>query len=423
MESDSLQAQLGSVAAEWHALCGRLLDVMAELAASGEWAEVGIGSLGQWASVELGLQSGTTRHLLSTAKAVATLPNVRAALAEGRLSYDKARMIGRVASAESEERWLEVALLASASQLERIVGAYRRASTDRTPFRSREHHDQRSCTWDDPEPDQPDGLVRLVAWLQPEDAAIVRAAIEAEVEREWRGRSKADQEAGKADPLVARRADALVAVAERSLEAGDLPLVGGRRPEVIVHVDAELLAHATDVGICQVEGGPTIPVETARRLCCDAVIRPLIRLADGRVLDFGRSRRTPTRRQRRSLQVRDGGCVFPGCRAQDFVDAHHLWHWIKGGPTDMANLALLCRRHHRLLHEGGYRMWRDADGRLRCFTDSGYEIGPPDRPPITAHRRKRYGPRLPRAEGGGGPFDLGLTVDLLLQRHPPPEAA
>jgi HNH endonuclease len=65
--------------------------------------------------------------------------------------------------------------------------------------------------------------------------------------------------------------------------------------------------------------------------------------------------------QRRALTHRDGGCVFPGCdRPEAWCDAHHLVHWTRGGPTDLDNLALLCRRHHVTVHEGGWRIARDA---------------------------------------------------------------
>jgi hypothetical protein len=82
-------------------------------------------------------------------------------------------------------------------------------------------------------------------------------------------------------------------------------------------------------------------------------------------LEVGRTTRTVALAQRNALVVRDGGCVFPGCdRPQDWCEAHHLRHWLHGGPTDLANLALLCRAHHRAVHEGGWRLGRDPDGRF-----------------------------------------------------------
>jgi HNH endonuclease len=82
-------------------------------------------------------------------------------------------------------------------------------------------------------------------------------------------------------------------------------------------------------------------------------------------LEVVRATRVVQPAQRSALAVRDGGCVFPGCdRPLAWCDAHHLWHWVDGGPTDLANLALLCRAHHREVHEGGWRLLRGPDGRV-----------------------------------------------------------
>ena len=82
-------------------------------------------------------------------------------------------------------------------------------------------------------------------------------------------------------------------------------------------------------------------------------------------LEVGRTSRVVTPAQRAARAVRDGGCVVAGCDGSPSgCEAHHLRHWLHGGPTDLANLALLCRAHHRAVHEGGWRLGRDPDGRL-----------------------------------------------------------
>jgi hypothetical protein len=104
-------------------------------------------------------------------------------------------------------------------------------------------------------------------------------------------------------------------------------------------------------------------------------LHPILGGAASQPLDVGRSTRVVQPAQRAALTVRDGGCVFPGCdRPLAWCDAHHLWHWTNGGPTDLANLALLCRAHHRAVHEGGWRLARGPDG--------GFTATPP-------HRRHR----------------------------------
>ena len=89
---------------------------------------------------------------------------------------------------------------------------------------------------------------------------------------------------------------------------------------------------------------------------------PVTRRGDGSVLDIGRRTRTIPPALRRALEVRDQGCRFPGCGLR-FTDAHHLEHWADGGETSLANTLLLCRHHHRLVHEGGWRVTWWGEGR------------------------------------------------------------
>jgi hypothetical protein len=96
-----------------------------------------------------------------------------------------------------------------------------------------------------------------------------------------------------------------------------------------------------------------------------ALLPPILGGAPSQPLDVGRTTRVVTPAQRSALAVRDGGCVFPDCaRPLAWCEAHHRWHWLDGGPTDLANLALLCRAHHRAVHEGGWQLIRGPDGRL-----------------------------------------------------------
>lgn len=119
--------------------------------------------------------------------------------------------------------------------------------------------------------------------------------------------------------------------------------------------------------------GPVAPA-TAQRLVCDASVSRAVMAGRSEVLDLGRATRIVSKAQRRALVLRDGGCRFPGCdRPPHWCDAHHLWHWTQGGPTDLDNLVLLCRRHHVLCHEGGWRLTRGPEGEVRA-------LRPDDRP-------------------------------------------
>jgi hypothetical protein len=131
-----------------------------------------------------------------------------------------------------------------------------------------------------------------------------------------------------------------------------------------VHVDRDAITRDEE-GRCEVEHGPWIAAETARRLACDASIVRMIDDADGEPLKVGRRTRSISAALRRALRARDHGCRFPGCTHRRFVDGHHVTHWAEGGETNLGNLVSLCRRHHRLVHEGGYSRTPPRRRRLR----------------------------------------------------------
>jgi hypothetical protein len=221
---------------------------------------------------------------------------------------------------------------------------------------------------------------------------------------------------GSAEPRPARQAsnaEALVAVAEAALAHPGDGRPAGERYQVVVHADEAVLSHDGEGG-CELEDGSALAPETARRLTCDAA-----------VVQNGRKSRTVRPALRRALRARDRGCRFPGCENRRFLDAHHVHHWARGGPTTLGNLVLLCRRHHRLVHEGGW----EVGPRLRFYDRWGQQF-----PAV---------PRLPRGQpagllertrdlvihartcepGTGEPADLNDLVDALLSISPYPVAA
>ena len=283
--------------------------------------------------------------------------------------------------------------------------------------RAERRHEQRglwvSSTWE--------GMVAVNGLLDPEAGQTLVAALDPLARP-----ARAD------DPRSAsqRRADALAELARRNLEGGRLPQTGGVRPQLLVTVDLDsLLGHPGGVGG---EAGGLWPLdpEACRRLACDgAVTRVVVSRhpthhpdlgdqdrhdhglgpgghqhqdrpgTDGSLaaqlqaaatrlpptlggtptqpLEVGRTSRVVTAAQRAALIVRDGGCAVAGCdRPPAWCEAHHLVHWLHGGPTDLDNLALVCRAHHRAVHEGGWRLGRDPDGRLTAT--------PPHRRPRSA---------------------------------------
>jgi hypothetical protein len=177
-------------------------------------------------------------------------------------------------------------------------------------------------------------------------------------------------------------------VADAFLGGGSLPPArsGGDRYQVVVHADAATLAGDQPGGRCELEDGSPLAIETVRRLACDASLVQLLE-REGQPLRIGRKTRTIPPALRRALNARDRGCRFPGCGSRRFLDAHHIEHWANGGVTDLENLLSLCGHHHRLLHEGGYRITRGPGDRIRFHRRDGRPI-----PECPARSRGRPAP-------------------------------
>jgi hypothetical protein len=186
-----------------------------------------------------------------------------------------------------------------------------------------------------------DGVIRVRGRLSAEGAAMVRSALSPlakPLPKDTRSAAK-------------RRADALVELARRVLNAGTLPVEGDVRPHIGLTVDIAELRRYT--GVVDLDWGGTVSIQAARRICCDAEIIPIVMRGGSQPLDVGRRQRLVTGPLRRALIARDRGCVAPGCdRPPEWCDAHHLEHWANGGATSIDNTALVCGYHHTLVHQG-----------------------------------------------------------------------
>jgi hypothetical protein len=166
----------------------------------------------------------------------------------------------------------------------------------------------------------------------------------------------------------AQQADALVAVAKAYLDGGGAEGAGATADhyQVVVHVDEKALRGSA--------GRADLPLDTIKRLMCEGSLITLVEDERGNPLDVGRKQRTVSTSLKRALYARDQACTFPGCERKRYLDAHHLHHWAHGGETSADNLTLLCTYHHRLLHEGGFLVQRQADGELRFQRADGRTI-------------------------------------------------
>jgi len=222
-----------------------------------------------------------------------------------------------------------------------------------------------------------DGTVRIHGRLTPEVGALLLKALEAA--RECLYQRRRDEALDDNPPTMEQlQADALTLLAETALHKGIDPGAPGERYQVVVHVDAAVLADAEQSGQSVLEGGARVPAGTSQRLACDAT-RVLMRQdAEGRVIEVGARTRTIPPAIRRALQHRDKGCRFPGCGVR-FGQGHHIRHWAHGGPTTLSNLTMLCRRHHRAVHEEGFQVECQPDGQLQFRRPNGVAI--PQVPP------------------------------------------
>ncbi len=376
-----LEAQITELAGHLNAANYRWLTLIGEFDRREGWADGKLQSCAHWLNFKCGLNLGAAREKVRVAHALAGLPKIAASMARGELSYSKVRALSRVACEATEETLLMIALHGTAHHVERLVRGYRRAQQAEELSREAQQHANRSVSYWFAE----DGSLILKARLPALAGAMLIQALDAALEDTPPTEITAEVVEERPISYPARRADALAVLAEHFLAESDSSSTSADRYQVVVHVDAETL-HEHTAGRCEIEQGPSLPVETVRRLACDASLLRVLETEHGEPLDVGRKTRSIPPAIRRALNTRDGGCRFPGCTHQRYVDAHHIEHWADGGETKLSNLVTLCRLHHRLVHEGAITVetlprggWRflHPDGRhfevIRCTQSVSYD--------------------------------------------------
>jgi HNH endonuclease len=144
----------------------------------------------------------------------------------------------------------------------------------------------------------------------------------------------------------------------------------------VIHATAESLA--SDDRSCEIEGGGVVHAETVRRLACAGRHQIVLEDADRNAVDMGKVSSDPSPATLRQLRYRDRECRFPGCGARRFTQAHHIRWRSRGGRHNLENLVLVCTFHHKLVHEHGWGLARDADNTVRWHRPDGsrYTAGP-----------------------------------------------
>jgi len=424
---DRLADEIAELSAHLDAATARLLTLIREFDARGGW-NTGFRSCAAWLSWRVGLDLGAARERVRVARALEALPLVAQALAHGQLSYAKVRALTRVATPETEARLLAVGRAGTAAHVERIVRGWRLVDRRAEARETARRHASRALHVRTDE----DGMVVVSGRLEPEVGALLTQALAAARETLYQRARVRDEAAANPEGVSAetptmaqQQADALALLAESALHHLD-PGAPGERYQVVVHVDAQALADPDQPGHSVLEDGARVSVETVQRLACDAS-RVVMRHDDnGRLLEIGARTRTIPPALRRALHYRDRGCRFPGCGVR-FGQGHHLRHWAHGGPTTLSNLALLCRRHHRAVHEEGYQVARGPDGVLRFRRPDGRPLPEVPLPaavpekPVEALRmaHESQGLRLDAQTACAGwlgeRLDVGWAIDVL---HP-----
>src|SRR5690606_2424144 len=325
------------------------------------WGDHGARSCAEWLSWRTNLSIKAAREKVRVARALASLPKVDALFGRGELSYSKVRAITRAATAESEQHWIDVALHASASQIERLARAYQRVRNDdfsHHPMdipRDRRRFVRRSET--------PGGMIRIEMQLTPEEAAVVWSAMSSALEQtapvEAPAETPVDQTpAGVSYPATGpeswleiqeQRADAIVDLAQGYLR--HQPRTLGSAYELVILTTPDHLQRGPDGVGGYLSDGTPVPLHIARMLACDGARIDVALGNEGELLDVGRRTRAIPSAIGRALWLRDRGCRVPGCGRTRHLHAHHIQPWAEGGPTKVSNLVLVCSGHHRMIHE------------------------------------------------------------------------
>ena len=440
---DDLGDEIATLAAHLHAATYRLLTLIAEFDRLRGWEQEGHRSCAHWLAFRTGIDLGAAREKVRAARALKELPQISASMERGELSFAKVRALTRVATSESEGALLELALCSTAAQLERTVRAWRlMCRFDENELERIRHRSRYFSVFPDEEGMyvvrgrlDPEVGAMLMRAIDAASDALFRAGTSNEIEPKQRpadsvgllaeralavGFGRAERSGAAADertsdatgPGTADRTNDAKSdftnegTAEHRAGAAIVPLSGTRaeRYQVVLHVEASTLENEREPGRSELEDGTRVSAETSRRLSCDTSVVRLTKAPggkvphsgvpddgvpdgkapdgsarDGSMLDVGRKTRTIPPALRRALEARDRGCRFPGCGLR-FTEAHHVRHWADGGETKLDNLILLCRFHHRLVHEDGYTV-HFPRGERPYFLDPRMRLLPDQSPP------------------------------------------
>lgn len=391
-----LSNEITHLAGQINAATYRLIKLIAEFDQREAWAEAGHRSCAHWLNLMCGIAMGAAREKVRVARCLEDLPQINQAFSLGMISYSKVRAMTRVATNENEDYLIMIAKSGTASHTEKLVSKFQRVkqqikATEEPQQTITEEDARQVVSYQDD-----DGMWLIKAKLTAETGALVVKAIDAivreQITRELQENEQknvsaetfSDEQTSNALSFPQRKADALATMAEHYLatiknDTGIKTLAGSERCQLILHVDINTLrskgcSHQTTANKhCNLDNQHWIKPETAKRLSCDASLVTVMEDGEGNVLNIGRRSRTIPPSIQRALNLRDLSCRYPGCCTTNYLDAHHIKHWADGGATRLDNLLMLCRHHHRALHNNGFTI-RVNDSQIVFTSAKGVTI-------------------------------------------------
>jgi len=446
---ESLETRITDLWGHINAATHRFLELVAEFDRCEGWGRHGVANCAQWLNLKCGIGTVAAREKVRVARSLEALPQIDAAFRDGQVSYSKVRAITRVATPATEDALLNVALHGTATHVERLVRKYRRAQDAEAAAMAEAQHARRFFGF----AQEDDHSVTVFGRLPPEVGAVVMKAIEEAIDAQEDASAESLVEERPRDPIGARRADALRLLAERFLDAAiaENPSAA-ERYQVTVHIDQARLARPVEIddeeahgkvhhccttndyaeretvqhncGRCEIEDGPVLALDTARRLCCHSTLVGVVEGENGEPLSVGRRTRAIPAALKRALKSRDGGCRFPGCDRTLYTEGHHVKHWADGGETKLSNLVTLCRFHHRLVHEGNFGLNVTDDADFEFIRPDGQRVDAVERDgkcfsgSVLAALNEARGVTPSEPPGWTGePMDYGLAVEWMQFRE------
>ncbi|MBL4799113.1 MAG: DUF222 domain-containing protein [Oleispira sp.] len=416
--NDQLADKITTLAGQINAANYRFLKLIAEFDRREGWAGFGIRSCAHWLNWKCSIGMTAAREKVRTARALDCLPGINAGFEKGELSFSKVRAMTRVATKLNEPFLLMIAEYGTAQHMEKLVNTFRtvtrcddgmnacvndgfntalnkaldkdsdkdefgrsEAKREQDLFQLQQENRTVICYQDD------DGMWTIQAKLPAEEGSLLvkvlkelgdQIAYPTAAEEPSLSMGAAEAKSVTAvtpsnettsfipDKLTfpQRRADALVALTEHYLASSTASSVPSLKPtlsslkaaercQLVLHVHAGDDSNLSANLDASLEGRWLLP-EAAKRLACDASLLVVKEDSAGNILDIGRKTRIIPPAISRALDIRDGGCQFPGCCESRYVEGHHIKHWADGGETKLDNLVTLCKYHHRELHKGAF---------------------------------------------------------------------